>query len=566
MRSATRLSPARPRAQWLDIGLQTLWLMLPLGLWLWMDLVTPHPYWLARGDSEQDMSYTARALFAGAAHDYRHPGTPVFYVHTGLYALLGGRFESIPAYLFWSHGLVALSRGMFAVAWWRWARRQVGRGMASLGLAVWFAHPTFLAFAELLNTDSYLPLLGLGFLSAAWAGFESPDERTALGLGLLAGFLLSTKFALAPLVASVGLVLGVALPTWVMRGRAWALYTLATATGFVVFATPPRFGITQAWQLLVHFLGRTDTRWYITRPQQFYYVWRRVLATHDIYWLVPAMAWVGLLIWAWVVRPPRAHSRARRARSALLGLLALAWLYTLGAQSKADAPYIEDAILSLGYRIRNTYPPTLGLALLPLWLGRQARPRRGFWAVFAGLWIGVGVAWGGFLLERGHTYRVLAALHDATQVMLETYTDEGRIAFWTMKGFPIVDEAAFHFEGNWPAGRGLFTAELIQRYPRYTLFLLRNIPEARAQYPPPAEWDGSACPQQRPRATVPLFEGQSLGVRPRWVAYWTWEAEELWHVTLREVLWALCAYGNPRVVAQPQVGRMQWVVIEMRYP
>ncbi len=554
--------------------------LLPVGLWLWMDVVDTHPYWLVRGDSEQDMAYTAWAWWRYGVMDDRHPGVPVFLIHGWLFGLLGGKFESIPAFLFWSHGLVALTRSLTIFLWAWWARQRASLGWVLIALMVWMSHPTFLSFAEVINTDSYLPVLGLWLLTLAWITLDEPNLLKVSLLGIGSGLLLAVKFSTLPLV----LAIAVSLVIKAMRSSWWYVlaYGLLGGGSFVFFGTYPQISIKKAFDLAYFFLHRPDSGWYIYSARQFYYVWKHVLTLRDFYWLGSVLMMGGFWAWwIWTIARERTILREEFPRHLLFALSLAALIYTLGAQAKEDIPHLRY-VLSLGYRIRNTYPPTLVLPLLVLWIGQGERIRCVFrWRLLLVYGIVAGLlAWGGFLVERRKVYPWMWSLHVQTQSMLDRYTGPGRIAFWTTKGFPIVGEAAFHWEGNYQPGKGLFSLELLTRFPRYTLFNLRAIPRVLEQIgPPPQEPTPEACTSLQRKAgresldgslfesdrEFPLLPGFDEGMPPRWVVFWTWEAKHQWGITDLDLWWALCAYGYPQEIGRIQYNNMEWVVFLMKY-
>ncbi len=570
---------SQTKARWSSVewGVLLLLAALPLMLWVWMDRYAVHPYWLVRGDAEQDMAYTAWAWVRYGLMSYRHPGTPVFLLHSGLFALLGSGIDAIPAFLFWSHGLVALARSVTVVLWGRWASRKgIAFPWIVLMLALWMAHPTFLAFAELLNTDSYLPVLGLWFLSAGWDVLERPRWRNVLAVGLLGGVLLSVKFAAAPLVVAVGIALGWRL---LKRPAQWGKPLMlggVALTTFLLLASYPRspvFGL----RLLKGFLTRRDVRF---QGMEAFARWRDVLAFQDVYWITTLPLVYGtlglLLLWTlYRLAHQREFFTARASQGVLWVLLMMAWLYTIGAQAKDIPPYLEYS-LNVGYRLRNTYLPTLGFVLLLGWLVLFWKPRtRGVFFVGAQVVVlSVGVlSWGAFLQERDQVYQMLGALHIAVRQNLQHFMDaEGEsVAFWATKGLPIVDEAAFHWEGNYHPGQGRFSEEISHHYPRFVLFALRRVPQELERLPPKpgpsfsredcrqaySAFEGSASPG------AVLFPSVAYGVHPRWVVYWTWVEQKLLRVTTDDVRWALCVYGWSDVVTEFRVGKMVWILLRV---
>jgi len=325
---------------------------------------------------------------------------------------------------------------------------------------------------------------------------------------------------------------------------------------------------------LRHFLGRGDV--YFQGKEAFAH-WRRVLALQDAYWVgtlpviygLSTLALLGLLYRLW-----RSGERlsARTAQGVLWLLLVGAWLYTLGAQQK-DLPPYQEFILNIGYRLRNTYPPTLGFVFLLVWLALVGKPGRRVLLAAQVMVLSVGLlSWAAFLQERGQVYRLLWAMHTALR---QTWAQEiglqdGPVAFWTTKGLPIVDEAAFHWEGNYHPGRHRFSAEITARFPRFVLFELRRVPDVLRLLPPKpaghftrrdcrAAWEAG----QAASAAAKLFPSVPYGGEPRGVSYWRWEERKALKVTPAEVRWALCAYGWPVEVSQFRIGEMRWVLLRL---
>ncbi len=558
------------KVQW---GALLLLVVLPLLLWGWMDTYRPHPYWLVRGDAEQDMAYTAWAWVRYGLMSYRHPGTPIFLLHGALFRLLGGGMDDIPAFLFWSHGLVALLRSLTVVLWGLWARHKgIPFPWVVVTLVLWLAHPTALAFAELLNTDSYLPVLGLWFLTAGWELLEHPTWKGVAAVGVFAGLLLSVKFSTTPLVVAVALALGWRL---LNRPRQWGkpLLLVALALGTFLLLAPyphsPRWGV----GLLKYFLGRGDVH---IQGAAALAGWKKVLAFQDVYWLAALPVVYGMLTLGLMLALYRLGRNdlygPTTAQGVLWALLFAAWVYTIGAQQKDLPPYMQF-ILNVGYRLRNTYPPSLGFVMLPGWLALTGVPRRRTWvlgAQMAVLIVGM-LSWGAFLQEREQVYRLLEAMHTAVQTAWRQASEGGEepMAFWSTKGLPIVDEAAFHWEGNLHPGRMRFSAEITRRFPGFVLFDLRRVPQALRLLPPKpsGRFSRQDCQALEAKRAAwegpPLLPSVSYGVYPRWVLYWDWEQRKALKVSTDEVRWALCLYGWPAKVGEFHLGAMRWVLLRL---
>ena len=557
--------------------------LLPLALWLWMDVYASHPYWLVRGDSEQDMAYTAWSWWAYREMDYRHPGVPVFLLHGWIFGMLGGTIETIPKFLFWSHGLVALFRTVMVIAFMVWAkRRKIPFSLAVVTVLLWMSHPTFLAFAELLNTDSYLPVLSLLTMMLAWDFFDNPSIFRSFLLGISGGILLSTKFSAFPLIAAISGAVGIRLLVNLKERTVWhqvLLFITVLIASFSVMASYPQ-APGYAWPLVRFFLSRADVGWHITSLSQFANVWKHVLHWQDLPWLGVFILYITVVALFGLVLGKNVFSKdmniAKMQKTLYIVLLLIAWIYTFGAQ--VEEPSVFRYILSIGYRLRNTYIPAFGLIWSPLWIYAVSKTTWEKWRkalLFISL-AAMAMGWGTFLHRRSQVYRLLEHLHIQTSVMFVTngvfFDERYPIAVWTTKGLPIVNEAAFHWEGNYHPGKRRFTAQILQHFPDYWLFDLRAIPPLLETLPPPPTEEDFAqqCRQLYSkygdvRAQDPIFlKATRIQHRyPTWIAYWTWEAKQAWHLTEDEIRWSLCLYGYPEVITRTEMDSMEWVVLRL---
>ncbi len=356
-----------------------------------------------------------------------------------------------------------------------------------------------------------------------------------------------------------------AIAVHVIQHRTFRLLSIPglAVLSFVLLASYPAspiFGL----KIALRFLNRSDVGWYIFSIPQFIRVWKNVLAFQDVFWFGLPILYTALSFWVilHIYRDRRANNLSLPHKT-LIGLLLLAWIYTIGAQPKEGVPYLEY-ILNLGYRIRNTYPPTLIFIFVLAWMARASSPKTFRWTAVAVLSLFV-ISWSAFLRERTFAYTLLQALHErVNQAIRENVPAGDVVGFWTTKGLPIVGEAAFHWEGNFQIGRGLFTEELRKRFPTYTLFNVRVLPQILQTVPELREATSHDCDDLHGKG--PKNPELFYGPPPEWLFYWNWEIKALWRLDEETVYKTLCLYGHPNIIGYFRAGKMKWTIIHLAPP
>ena len=346
--------------------------------------------------------------------------------------------------------------------------------------------------------------------------------------------------------------------------------------------------------LLLH---RSDTSLY-TSWASIKHTWLLIVNPRDHYWFPVLATWFGIvgatIFTALLSLKKRSLFREAHQVSRLLFILVgfAGWTYTIMAQRLPGNRFITEYLRSFGYITRNTCPPTLifpfavawvvqqwnSLALPPVRLfSRVSRQRFVLLAILGWSLFAWGTAIGGFVMETSQAIRSLERLSQATtQTFLSQRAPNTRLAFFEGKGFTVFGEASFHFEGNFARGRELFTQQLLQQYPNYTLFELRALGWTYSQLglPPVPPKDTippkncsrirrSFSPEDMP---IEYIWGFSQGVRPSVIAFREIEMTSVAHLSLEEVLQVLCVYGIPTQASEVTIGPVRWVVIQMSYP
>ncbi len=561
---------------------------IPGGYFLLFNHVLQRPYFLQRGDPEQDLFYIARVMATGRPPSwYGHPGTPVHYFLYNLYRFVGGE----PArFFYWAHFAVAMTLALAALFLVRRLLRQVPLGVGWFALALALAQPTVLVFTEQLCVDSFLLPVVLVFVVLIWGLLsEEARLRQSVWAGLWGGLMLSIKMAALPiaLAASVALTWrwGVA-SRW--RWRSWLGYHAALVASFAFLAPFPQ------WDRLIPIVLSLTTRADVKASLSLIPLvkrWIAIIKPYDVYWLGVVWSWegvvlgIGWVIFYWLRKERQWLFTSAGAQAVFLAVLVAGWGYTLLAQQRTGFWFTDQVLFNFGYLTRNIAPPTLAFPLAVIWLkehgpwpGRLRWWNRALWGWGFFIW---GMAVGGFTIEHAQVLTLLKRLSHMTQQRLQAHVTPGtRLAFFAGKGITLFGEASFHFEGNYARGQGLFTHELLARYPQYTFFELRDAALARAQWPlieyrgkaahrvPPPNCASIAGRREELLTHLPreYLWGFSEGIRPSIVAF-TWvEMEGVSRLTLSEALQILCTYGTPTQVETTWIGPIRWVIVEMTYP
>ncbi len=560
---------------------------IPGGYFWLFNRVIQRPYFLQRGDPGQDLFYTARVMAAGYPPPwYGHPGTPVHYFLYGLYRLAGGdphRFFD------WAQFAAVVALALAALFLVRRLLWRLPWGVGWFALILVFAQPTVLMYSAQMGVDSFLLATVLVFTVLVWGLLDTGEPRLsqAIWAGLWGGLMLSIKMAALPiaLAASVALTWRWGLVSrW--RWRAWLGYHAALVASFAFLAPFPQ------WDRLIPIVLSLTTRPDVKTSLSLVALvkrWIAIIKPYDVYWLGVVWSWEGVVMaLGWMI-----YRRLRQgyrwwlttagAQAIFLIVLVVEWGYTLLVQQRTGFWFTDQVLLNFGYLTRNIAPPTLAFPLAVVWLKEHGPewPRwwnRALWGWGLFAW---SMAVGGFAIEHAQVLTLLKQLSHMTQQRLQAHVTPGtRLAFFAGKGITLFGEASFHFEGNYARGQGLFTHELLARYPQYTFFTLRDAALARAQWPlieyhgeeahqvPPPNCASIAARREELLTPWPqeYLWGFSEGIRPSVVAF-TWvEMEGVSHLTLSEVLQILCTYGTPTQVETTWIGPIRWVIVEMTYP
>jgi hypothetical protein len=451
-------------------------LLLPVLAWAYLAFVDPRPFYIAEDDPEHITFYTARLIESGRKpFDLHMPGLTTSYVAVASNALSGGRLDNPQALFSWLRFLSALFTGIVLYSVARFSFRTTPTGVWALALSPMVAWPSFLLFFDYFDPNSIQLPLGLLTLALFWGSLTTPrPSLRRLGLcGVMLGVCLATKFTFVPL--AVAMVCATAIHVALAKGhivrRSTPLIVLVAATGatFVAFAIPI---IDEIPSLFLGLMFSEQTRPRSWEFHQWLTGWRTLSAINGPATLVILAAVAFFMVRLIVIRPVAQENIATQA-FLLLMLMGLA--YTMAAAE-------DEGINGRGLRLAE--PTALCVSFLIVYCFHIIRRHRNLAQSYAfqvalialAVWVVVPA-----LIQRSQERHAFVASHTAIvektgQRLLSLKRPGTRVAVWDGSSGSLLGEESFHFWGNYQYACDTFDEELLQMYPDYAFFRLREVP------------------------------------------------------------------------------------------
>ena len=473
-----------PEVQRIGVGMAgvILYLLigLPVAIEVYFCLVDPRPFYVAFNDNEHDYYYGAQLIARGYAQQYiHHPGTPLYYMGSFLLGVVGTHLSRADLFLVLGRLIAAVATSVALLLFVRLLAVYYSHATLVLAVASILAWPPVLLFTNSYGTEALLAAIGLVPLTWCWWSIQKgePNWRLLVATGLATGVCLAFKMAFVPVAASLWLASTVQLLQRHSR-KSWLLLMPASmATGFVVMNLPvldrlvlvlygtfrrPEIHVSASMGDWIEIVGS---------------LWPRLWSAAGPLMLLWALAAVLGIRWA-IVRRAGVAKDPEIARdlpaTTLLALMSGAFAYTVLASRNSRSDI-------LGLELRNTTPCALLFPFLVLYASRGvARSIPGAFrakdlaaGILAGLVVGYGVV--DHCWWRHEYIRHTLETNQRVLTFLDSVAPEtGRIALWD--GSPgATGSLSFHWWGDQRYGACKLDGELLEMYPRWTWFRLRDV-------------------------------------------------------------------------------------------
>jgi len=605
-------------------GKRNRWILLcasvlaPMVFFLYTTFIAPRPYYVTflGEDLEHNYYYVGRLLQACQpipVVDTFHPGTPVYYLSRLILSISGSGLESAQRFFNISYFLVALFTAAALFAFVYILLKDTPIGISTLALASIVAWPPFLRYFSFFGSNSFLVALGIPTIAFYWSNLENagrPHKTKLFLCGLGIGACLATKLAFVPvaiaLLATSSLQILISIRT---NRRAWKslmLMPLGSVLSFLLLTAPrlARFHGT-----LMQIIFREDIGIQAARQNILLggFLQRFTSLVKD------ALPFTILMISATVIS---------------LCLLARFVYLRLMASRSGDTSRIVDgngerfdflsggvflALMMLGFAFttsatendvaekafRNVTPSALLVPFLILYCYRLRCAARTSSSIEEKvpqvLMVAVGLvvmtsAVVTHLNRRFEYSKDRKARIAGTMARLEMLAQPGtRIAVYDDEDRSLLGEASFHFWGNFNYTSGLFDRMILERYPKYAYFRLRDIDrivrERFGKQEAAGRANTSEYGQHNPRSRLyslgrviyrswrAMFPqpsvnkanesvaGERYGIKVSIIAFWADAGVRIEKATMSELLYIIEErFGAPRVW-QETIEGTDWVII-----
>ena len=607
--------PLSEKKKWILLSTS---LLAPTIFFLYTTFISPRPYYVTflGEDLEHNYSYVGRLLHAGQpipVVDTHHPGTPIYYISRLILSISGTELKSVQRFFNLSYFVVSLLTAASLCAFVYMLPKHAPIGISTLALASIVAWPPFLRYFSFFGSNSFLVALGIPTIAIFWSNLEkgrTPDRTKLFLSGLGIGACLATKLAFIPVAVAllIGSSLQILLAIRMDRGAWRALWLMPVGLAFsFLLLTAPIFGRLPG--MMIEIILRGDTGIQAARQnllggfvQRFNVLLKEALpfVLLLIAVIVASLYFLAKYVYLRVVASGSAGTyRIVQSEDegfdylsggVFLALMMLGFVFTTSA---TETDVVEKAF-------RNVTPTALFLPFLTLYCYRlscatETSPAMNTMIpqvvmVIAGLAI-VTSALVIHLDRRDEYIKDRKARIAGTMARLEMLAQPGtRIAVYDDEDRSLLGEASFHFWGNFNYANGLFDQMLLEGYPKYAYFRLRDINRiVRERY---GEQDAASgmnkteYGQRRPRSelyslgraiyrswyrTFPLpsvnqsneiVAGERYGVKVSIIAFVEEEgAAKLQKTNMSELLHLIQErFGPPRVWKESIEG-IDWVII-----
>jgi hypothetical protein len=476
--------------------------LVSMGLFVCTTYIAPRPYDVTflGEDLEHNYAYVGRLLHAGQpipVGDTHHPGTPIYYLSRLVLSISGTELRSVQRFFDLSYFAVALVTAASLCAFVYMLPRDVPIGVSVLALASIVAWPPFLRYFSFFGSNSFLVAFGIPTIALFWSNLEkgrTPDRAKLFLSGLGVGVCLATKLSFVPVAVALlaASSLQVVLSARYNRSTWWSLLCMPVGLALSFFLLVlPIFG--RLLGIVIEIILRGDTGIQAAGKnllggfvQRFNVLLKEAL---PFSLLLIAVTVASLYLFARYVQL-RVMASGSAATSGIvqpevrfdylsggvfLVLMMLGFVFTTSA---TEADVVEKAF-------RNVTPTALFVPFLILYCCRLSRAtgisRAMEKVVPQALMVvaAVGLATSALVihLDRRDEYiKARKARIAGTMARLEMLAQPGtRIAIYDDEDRSLVGEASFHFWGNFNYANGLFDQVLLDGFPKYAYFRLREI-------------------------------------------------------------------------------------------
>jgi hypothetical protein len=493
------------------LTIQILACLLPLIFFLVSTFVLPRPYYITEMDFEQDYYYNSRMIAEGIPLNYHHPGTPIYYLGNLLFYILGTDPSRAQVFFHWGYLIVAAATAFSLVLFSRMLLRGLPTSVSVLILATIVVWPPFLTYSNYFGSDSFIVAAGLPTVTLFWKKLESFEKNVALGIlcGIGIGLCLAIKMTFLPLVAALFISAVIhaflsvfnyfsAHPKKWRKGLSLFLSQLVplvfcSVISYLIFTAPVFNRLRYIW---VKTFTRQDAfppSWNL--PAEILETFRVIFNDNPLFSVILVLLviiFMSLVSYrVMLCYFPTRHEllgkeNANRtdtfdsfSGAVFLVLITTAFVYV----SAAAVPITPGA--ETGVRLRNISPCALFFPFmilycyryahecLPTHLTRHSFYYRGIFAVAVSILL---VGWVSHFMTRHEIINDHLKRIGDTRKRLGTMALKGdRIAFWTESDQDMLGDVSFHFWGNYRYARNYFDNSLLQQYPSFAFFKLRNV-------------------------------------------------------------------------------------------
>jgi len=592
--------------------------LTPILFFIYTTLVEHRPYYILETDIANDFYYTARLLHAGQPlWSTWHPGTPIQYLGYLILHFSGTDIESTQRFFNISSFVVSLFTALSICAFTHMMLKNAPIYLFAMTLVSIIAWPPFLTYMDYFGSDSFIVAFGLPTIAIFWKSLESrkePNKSKLFLCGFGLGACLATKFSFLPvaialLFAGTNSVLRSILSGMQDKKKAsryWLAKSLVSVlilpisvgVSFLIF-TAPLFGRFSSTLFHLFASDRLSARTLkaIGEFHEIFGVPFVVIFPLFILIIIVLMVCVNLLVANTdgskaSGRSGSDQSRAVREFDYISGGIFLSCM--LFAFMYLTTTYVTVGSRDLGISLRNLSPCALSIPFFILYWYRMSYDRglltrinttkSQVWLIIASALVAVFSI--GVHLDRRH--ELIENHQRRSKGTIEKFQTlslpDNRIAFWDGSPGDLLGEAAFHFWGNYRYAANYFDHLLLERYPKYTFFRLREINRLVQKNIKGSEatkkakfleslrdlerrilqWWPQVFPNPYKSKTREIVTGEGFGVKVSTIAFPQDEGKhELRGTTLQELL-SLIQYrlGSPSVREQSIHG-IDWILVDI---
>lgn len=592
-------------------GLLLLLGLAPVVFALYVTFLVPRPCYIIDTDLEHDYYYNARLLYAGLpVVTYNHPGTPIYYLGRLIILITGPDVEAVQLFFNVAYFVVALATAASLCIFAYLLLKGIPIGTSIMVLGSIVAWPSFLTYMNYFGSESFIVVLGLLTIALFWktlTAHNTPDKLALFLCGIGVGACLATKMSFLPVSLALlagclthilvstrhnGLRNGYSGAGWLTRRMTRLLIMpFGAALSYFILTAPILWALPSLWATTVlrgAVFGAKDPDILFRLLFNFSLLFKTSLPLAIL--LIAATGAFLCLFAKYIYRRLRWGKSLRShglvdvpefdyiSGGVFLLLMLLGFVFTMCAEVHLG----PDA----GVGLRQVAPSALVVPFLILYCYQlnQAKWIAGTRRSQVILAIaGVVVVTFAVIIHVDNRHEFItsreAQIVTITSELTELRYPDTRIAYWGPAH--LFGQASFHFWGNYRYASNSFDRLLLERYPEYAFFRLREVPRILGT-PEPSEvrakpyitlkgwyitlegyWHKIFPPPCLGESTNEVITGETQGVKVSIIAFPRSAQRELREATLSQLLALLQSRFGTLSYRIQCIEGTDWVIISL---